>query len=106
MRRRVTTAPSGRTSYVVVGSEAGAKKLETIAKLKLKTLDETSFLDLIRTREPTLDDKQIKKKEADEKKIIEDARRMQEADKQKEKEIRAALNSGDASVRHLPLIIF
>lgn len=47
---RVTTAPSGKTSYVVVGEQAGASKLEKIEKLKLKRLTEDEFLDLIATR--------------------------------------------------------
>jgi replication factor C subunit 1 len=46
----VTTAPSGKTSYVVLGSDAGEKKLQTIEKLKIKTLDEDGFLNLIATR--------------------------------------------------------
>lgn len=45
---RVTGAPSGKTSYVVVGEEAGASKLEKIKKLNLKTLDEDGLFDLIR----------------------------------------------------------
>ncbi len=47
---RVTTAPSGKTDYVVVGENAGASKLEKIQKLNLKTLDEDGLFDLIRSR--------------------------------------------------------
>lgn len=47
---RVTTAPSGRTDYVVVGEGAGASKLEKIEKLNLKTLDEDGLFDLIRKK--------------------------------------------------------
>jgi len=46
----VTGAPSSKTSYVVLGSGAGAKKLEKIKEMRIKTLDEDSFLDLIRNR--------------------------------------------------------
>lgn len=46
----MTGGPSSKTSYVVLGSDAGPSKLETIAKQKLKTLDEDEFLDMIRTR--------------------------------------------------------
>ncbi|KAG5455929.1 MAG: P-loop containing nucleoside triphosphate hydrolase protein [Olpidium bornovanus] len=46
--RRVVSAPSGKTDYVVVGRDAGPKKLEKIKQLKLKTLDEDGLLDLIR----------------------------------------------------------
>ena len=35
---RVTGAPSGKTDYVVVGRDAGPKKLETIKKLGIKTV--------------------------------------------------------------------
>lgn len=47
---RVTTSPSSKTSYVVLGSDAGPKKLELIAKHKIKTLTEDEFLELIATR--------------------------------------------------------
>ena len=45
---KCTSGPSSKTSYVVLGSEAGPKKLETIAKLNLKTIDEDGLFELIR----------------------------------------------------------
>lgn len=45
---KVTTTPSGKTSYVVLGNDAGPKKLETIAKHKLKTINEDGLFQLIR----------------------------------------------------------
>ena len=45
---KVTTAPSSKTSYVVLGADAGPRKLETIAKLKLKTINEDGLFELIR----------------------------------------------------------
>jgi replication factor C subunit 1 len=45
---KVTTGPSSKTSYVVLGNEAGPKKLETIAKLNLKTINEDGLFELIR----------------------------------------------------------
>lgn len=45
---KVTTTPSGKTSYVVLGNDAGPKKLETIAKHKLKTINEDGLFELIR----------------------------------------------------------
>lgn len=45
---KVTTAPSKNTSYVVMGSDAGPKKLETIAKLKIKAINEAGLFELIR----------------------------------------------------------
>ncbi|KAJ3318387.1 hypothetical protein HDV06_003072 [Boothiomyces sp. JEL0866] len=44
---RVTSAPSKKTSYVVVGQDPGPKKMEKIAGLKLKTLNEDEFYDFI-----------------------------------------------------------
>ena len=41
-------AVSGKTSYVVLGNEAGPKKLEIIAKLKIKTINEEGLFELIR----------------------------------------------------------
>lgn len=46
---RVTSAPSGKTDYVVVGEGAGASKLGKIQSLGLKTLDEDSLFELIRS---------------------------------------------------------
>ena len=45
---KVTTAPSSKTSFVVLGNDAGPKKLETIAKLGLKTINEDGLFELIR----------------------------------------------------------
>ncbi|KAI8618709.1 replication factor RFC1 C terminal domain-containing protein [Chytriomyces sp. MP71] len=44
---RVTGSVSGKTSYVVVGEDAGASKLTKAASLKVKTLDEDALFDLI-----------------------------------------------------------
>ncbi|KAJ3161679.1 hypothetical protein HDU86_006449 [Geranomyces michiganensis] len=46
---RVVGTPSSKTSYVVVGDEPGESKLKKAADLKLKTVDEDGFLNLIRT---------------------------------------------------------
>ncbi|KAI4163119.1 MAG: hypothetical protein LQ342_003247 [Letrouitia transgressa] len=45
---KVTTGPSSKTSYVVLGTDAGPKKLETIEKFKLKTINEVGLFELIR----------------------------------------------------------
>ncbi|KAJ5175871.1 Replication factor C subunit 1 [Penicillium canariense] len=45
---KVTGAPSSKTSYVVLGGDAGPKKLETIAKFKIKTINEDGLFELIR----------------------------------------------------------
>ncbi|OBT46632.1 hypothetical protein VE00_01752 [Pseudogymnoascus sp. WSF 3629] len=45
---KVTGAPSGKTSYVVLGSDAGPSKLEKIASLKIKTINEDGLFALVR----------------------------------------------------------
>lgn len=78
---RITGAPSGKTDYVVVGSGAGPSKLRKIEELRIKTLDEAGFLNLIRTRKSNqVDEKTIKKKEDDTKKIKQAAKEMGKID--------------------------
>lgn len=75
--RRVTTAPSGKTSYVVVGTDAGPKKLEMIAKKGIKTLTEDQFMLLINQRPAgAVDEKFLAKKKEEEKKIVLEAKKM------------------------------
>ena len=45
---KVTGAPSSKTSYVVLGNDAGPKKLESIRKHKIKTINEDGLFELIR----------------------------------------------------------
>lgn len=45
---KVTGAPSKKTSFVVLGADAGPKKLETIQQFELKTIDEEGLFELIR----------------------------------------------------------
>ncbi|KAG0151395.1 hypothetical protein CROQUDRAFT_719858 [Cronartium quercuum f. sp. fusiforme G11] len=74
---RVTTSPSSKTSYVVVGSDAGPKKLELIAKHKIKTLTEDEFLELIGSRSASeVDPKTLKKQEEEIKKVKAAAKAM------------------------------
>ncbi|KAF2666773.1 DNA replication factor C, large subunit [Microthyrium microscopicum] len=46
---KVTGAPSGKTSYVVLGEDAGPSKLRKIEANKLKTINEDGLFALIRT---------------------------------------------------------
>lgn len=71
----MTGAVSGKTSYVVLGSEPGPKKLEMIAKNNLKTLDEDGFLALIGSRPSGKDDpKVVAAKKKEEEQIVKDAK--------------------------------
>ncbi|KAF8318220.1 DNA replication factor C, large subunit [Clavulina sp. PMI_390] len=79
---RVTGSPSGKTDYVVLGSDAGPKKLEMIKKLNLKTLDEDGFLNLIATRKGVLDKKQLEKLAKEEKKLKAEAAELGKRDKE------------------------
>ncbi|KAJ5281246.1 hypothetical protein N7478_006618 [Penicillium angulare] len=45
---KVTGAPSSKTSYVVLGSDAGPSKLKSIAKHNIKTISEDGLFELIR----------------------------------------------------------
>ncbi|KAL9131203.1 MAG: hypothetical protein Q9217_000805 [Psora testacea] len=45
---KVTGAPSKKTSFVVLGTDAGPKKLETIKQHGLKTIDENGLFELVR----------------------------------------------------------
>jgi replication factor C subunit 1 len=45
---RVTTAPSSKTSCVVIGNEAGPSKIAKIKKMNIKAIDEDGFLQLLR----------------------------------------------------------
>jgi len=45
---KITGAPSKKTSFVVMGSDAGPKKLETIKLYNLRTIDEQGLFELIR----------------------------------------------------------
>ena len=46
---KITTSPSTKTSFVVLGNDAGPKKLDTIKKYSLKTINEDGLFALIRT---------------------------------------------------------
>lgn len=50
---RVVSAPSKKTSWVVLGDNPGPSKMEKVKALGLPTLDEDGFLDLIRKSNPS-----------------------------------------------------
>lgn len=59
---RVTSAVSGKTSYLIVGEEPGESKLNKAKSLKLPTLDEDSFFDFIRNRDSSSQPEVVTKK--------------------------------------------
>jgi replication factor C subunit 1 len=86
---RVTGQPSSKTSYVVLGSDAGPSKLAAIKKHGLKTLSEDAFLELIATRvvgEDGYDAKTKKKMEEEEEAIRAGARELEKRERKMEKE--------------------
>lgn len=83
---KVTTAPSKNTSYVVLGTDAGPKKLETIRSNGLKTINEDGLFELIRKLPANGGDakaavKQAEKKEAEEKKMRDMAAEMEKEER-------------------------
>lgn len=85
-QRRVTGQPSRKTDYVVVGDNAGPKKLETIRSLGLKSLDEAGFLNMIATRDGVLDEATIAKMKKAEEQIKKDAKDMEARERQMAKD--------------------
>jgi replication factor C subunit 1 len=78
---KVTGAPSSKTSYVVLGSDAGPKKIEMIRKNKIPTINEDGLFQLIRTLPAhggTGKSGQVAaaKKEAEDKKVMQIAKEM------------------------------
>ena len=85
---KVTTAPSSKTSYVVLGGDAGPKKLETIRKHKIKTINEDGLFELIKRLPPNGGDGKAAqqweaKKKAEEQKVKDMAAEMDLEEKKK-----------------------
>lgn len=84
--RRVTGQPSSKTSYVVLGDNAGPSKIAAIKKHNLISISEDQFLDLIATRHgPSvggkMDDKLLKKLEKDNELIKEGAKELEKRER-------------------------
>ncbi|KAH7916645.1 replication factor RFC1 C terminal domain-containing protein [Hygrophoropsis aurantiaca] len=83
---RVTGQPSSKTSFVVLGDNAGPSKIAAIKKHGLVTLSEDEFLELIATREGPgsagLDEKTKKKMEKDDEAIRKAAKELERREKQ------------------------
>jgi len=99
---KVTGAPSSKTSYVVLGSDAGPSKLATIQKHKLKTINEEGLFELIRRLPANGGDgkaaeKHEAKRKADEEKIRVMAAEIDQEESRKKKAMAAAAPSPSSS---------
>jgi len=91
---KITTAPSSKTNYVVLGSDAGPSKLRKIRELNIKTIDDGGLFDMIERLPANGGDgkaaaKNMEKKKAEEDKIRKDAAQMEKEERDrvvKEKE--------------------
>lgn len=96
---RVTKSISSKTSVVVLGDEAGPKKVENIKKLKVKAIDEDGFKQLIAGMPAAggsgaMAEKARQKLEDQEKQAIKDAESMANLERIKADKIAAAKKSG------------
>src|SRR5271170_1170185 len=87
---KVTGAPSSKTSYVVLGNDAGPKKIETIRKNNIPTINEDGLFQLIRTLPAhggtgKVGQQAAAKKEAEEKKMLDLAKEMETQAKEQAK---------------------
>jgi replication factor C subunit 1 len=85
---KVTGGPSGKTSFVVLGSDAGPSKLRKIQELSLKVINEDGLLQLIRSLPANGGDgkaaeKNNEKKKAEMEKIKKEAEEMEREEKRK-----------------------
>jgi len=107
---KVTGAPSSKTTFVVLGSDAGPSKLRKIQELNIKTIDEDGLLALI-ARVPAnggdgkAAEKNMEKKRAEEEKIRKAAEEMEKEERrkieaiekaEKERQEKASLNGSSA----------
>lgn len=97
---KVTSAPSSKTSYVVLGHDAGPKKLETIKAKGIKTINEDGLFELIRRLPANGGNSKAAsqyetKKKAEEAKVRAMAAEMEQEEKRrKEEQEKAARASG------------
>lgn len=87
---KVTTAPSKKTDYVVLGNDAGPKKLETIKQYNLKVINEEGLFALIRRLPPNGGDSKAagkfkERQDAEAKKVEEAAKEMIQQEKRQER---------------------
>ena len=98
---RVVGQPSSKTSFVVVGDNAGPSKLAAIDKHKLRKINEDEFLNLIATRSSdSADDKTKAKLAKEEQQMRKAAEEMEKLERKEAKErAKAIANAGGSPAR-------
>lgn len=91
---KVTTAPSSKTSYVVLGSDAGPSKLQKIKQFNLRTINEEGLFALIKKLPANGGDS--KAAQAYEEKQAAEAKKIKEMAEEMEREERRAGGAGGA----------
>jgi replication factor C subunit 1 len=99
---RVTGAPSSKTSYVVLGSDAGPSKLEKIKSMNIKTINEDGLFELVRRLPPSggsskAAEKEMEKKRAEEEKAKRNAAEMAKEERRLAAESEAAAKRAAAA---------
>lgn len=92
---KVTGAPSKKTSFVVLGSDAGPSKLRKIQEMNIKTINEDGLFDLLRKLPANGGDgkaaeKNMEKKKAEQEKIKKEAEEMEKEEQRRIKEAEKA----------------
>lgn len=102
---KVTGAPSKKTSYVVLGTDAGPSKLSKIKDMGIKTIDEDGLTQLIEklTEAGNKGDSKAQaaykeKQRKEEEKIREQAAEMEKEETRRLKESRSAAAVGDSKI--------
>ena len=95
---KVTTGPSSKTSFVVLGQDAGPKKLETIEKFKLKVINEDGLFELIKRLPPNGGDSKAaaafeKKQEIEAKKVEAMAEEMEREEQREARDRNGSANT-------------
>ncbi|AEO71732.1 a5a3a6e7-1969-48c3-b0a9-c5ac584c6b3a [Thermothielavioides terrestris] len=99
---KVTSAPSSKTDFVVLGDDAGPSKLRKIKEHGIKTIDEEGLFYLIRTM-PAYGgagkgaEKAKQKQEAEERKVREEAARMEKEEQARQAEAEKAAKAAAAA---------
>ncbi|KAM7206344.1 replication factor C subunit 1 [Rhypophila sp. PSN 637] len=99
---KVTTAPSGKTDFVVLGDDAGPSKLRKIKELGIKTIDEAGLFYLIKSLPADGGsgkdaEKAKQKQEEEQKKIRAEALAMEQEEKARKEEAERAAKKAAAA---------